>query len=328
VAQASFDLAGRRVWVAGHRGMVGSALVRRLAQEGCALLTVTRAKCDLRDQATVRRWLADAQPEVVVIAAARVGGILANASSPAAFLYDNLMIEANVIEAAHRVGVHKLLFLGSSCIYPRLAPQPIREEYLLDGPLEPTNQWYAVAKIAGIKLCQAYRRQYGRDFISAMPTNLYGPGDNFDLVSGHVVPALIARMHAAKVAGAPEVEVWGTGRPRREFLHVDDLADACVHLLRTYSGEVPINVGCGADLSIAELAEKVRAVVGFSGRLRFDPGRPDGTPRKLLDISRLYALGWRARIPLEEGLAAAYRWYLDHAAPGASAPACGEKAAQ
>jgi GDP-L-fucose synthase len=259
-----------------------------------------------------------------------VGGILANAASPAAFLYDNLMIEANVIEAAYRIGVQKLLFLGSSCIYPRLAPQPIREEYLLDGPLEPTNQWYAVAKIAGIKLCQAYRRQYGCDFISAMPANLYGPGDNFDLLSGHVVPALIARMHAAKAAGAAEVEIWGTGRPRREFLHVDDLADACLHLLKVYSAEVPINVGCGADLSIAELAEKVRAVVGFKGRLRFDPGRPEGTPQKLLDVSRLSALGWRARISLDEGLADTYRWYLDHAAARArgSAPARGEEAPQ
>jgi GDP-L-fucose synthase len=330
VAQARFHLAGRRVWVAGHRGMVGSALVRRLPRADCALLTVAREECDLRDQAAVARWLAEARPDVVVVAAARVGGILANAASPAAFLYDNLMIEANVIEAAYRIGVQKLLFLGSSCIYPRLAPQPIREEYLLDGPLEPTNQWYAVAKIAGIKLCQAYRRQYGCDFISAMPANLYGPGDNFDLLSGHVVPALIARMHAAKAAGAAEVEIWGTGRPRREFLHVDDLADACLHLLKVYSAEVPINVGCGADLSIAELAEKVRAVVGFKCRLHFDPGRPDGTPQKLLDVSRLSALGWRARISLDEGLADTYRWYLDYAVARArgSAPARGEEAPQ
>ena len=308
-----FPLAGRRVWVAGHRGMVGSALLRRLAREDCEILTVARQDCDLRRQAAVERWLADARPDVVVVAAAKVGGILANAASPAEFLYDNLMIAANVIEAARRVGVAKLLFLGSSCIYPKLAPQPIREEHLLEGQLEPTNQWYAVAKIAGLKLCQAYRRQYGCDFISALPTNLYGPGDNFDPLTSHVVPGLIARMHAAKTAGAPEVEIWGTGRPRREFLHVDDLADACVHLLEVYDDEAPINVGCGADLTIAELAEKVRAVVGFTGRLRFDPTRPDGTPRKLLDVSRLSALGWQPRIPLDQGLAATYRWYLEHA---------------
>ncbi|HEX6113010.1 MAG TPA: GDP-L-fucose synthase [Geminicoccaceae bacterium] len=313
----TFDLAGRRVWVAGHRGMVGSALVRRLQREDCALQTVGRDECDLRRQAAVERWVDQARPEVVIVAAARVGGILANAASPAEFLYDNLMIAANVIESARRAGVAKLLFLGSSCIYPRLAPQPIREEYLLDGKLEPTNEWYAVAKIAGIKLCQAYRRQYGCDFISALPTNLYGPGDNFDLSSSHVVPGLIARMHAAKAAAAAEVEIWGTGKPRREFLHVDDLADACVRLLEAYSEEAPINVGCGADLTIAELAEKVRAVVGFTGELRFDPERPDGTPQKLLDVARLEALGWRPRIPLDPGLAATYRWYLEHAAPGA-----------
>jgi GDP-L-fucose synthase len=328
MAQGRLQLAGKRVWVAGHRGMVGSALLRRLAREDCVLLTVGREQCDLRRQAAVEGWLADARPEIVVVAAARVGGILANATSPAEFLYDNLMIAANVIEAAHRVGVHKLLFLGSSCIYPKFAPQPIKEEDLLEGALEPTNQWYAVAKIAGLKLCQAYRRQYGSDFISAMPTNLYGPGDNFDLMSSHVVPALIAKMHAAKEAGAPEVEVWGSGRPRREFLHVDDLADACVHLLEAYSDEVPINVGCGADLTIAELAELVRAVVGFQGRLCYNAERPDGTPRKLLDVSRLAALGWRPRIPLDQGLAATYRWYLEHAAPGASAPARAEEAAQ
>jgi GDP-L-fucose synthase len=330
VAQRRFKLAGRRVWVAGHRGMVGSALMRRLARADCMLLTVTRTACDLRHQAAVERWLAEARPEVVVVAAASVGGILANATSPAEFLYDNLMIAANVIEAAHRIGVQKLLFLGSSCVYPKFAPQPIKEEYLLEGALEPTNQWYAVAKIAGLKLCQAYRRQYGSDFISAMPTNLYGPGDNFDLMRSHVVPALIARMHAAKAAGAAAVEIWGSGRPRREFLHVDDLADACVHLLEGYSDEVPINVGCGADLTISELAEQVRAVVGFEGRLCYNADRPDGTPRKLLDVSRLAALGWRPRIPLDQGLAATYRWYLEHAAPRppASAPARAEEAAQ
>jgi GDP-L-fucose synthase len=335
-AQRRFQLAGRRVWVAGHRGMVGSALMRRLAREDCALLTVTRDACDLRRQAAVERWLADARPEVVVVAAARVGGILANATLPAAFLYDNLMIAANVIEAARRLGVEKLLLLGSSCIYPKFAPQPMTEEYLLAGPLEPTNEWYAVAKIAGLKLCQAYRRQYGCDFISAMPTNLYGPGDNFDLMTSHVVPALIAKMHAAKEAGAAEVEVWGSGQPRREFLHVDDLADACVHLLKVYGDETVdasspwINVGCGTDLTIAELAEQIRAVIGFEGRLRFNPERPDGTPQKLLDVSRLTALGWQPRIPLDAGLAATYRWYLDHAAPRApfSPPARAKEAAQ
>jgi GDP-L-fucose synthase len=308
----AFRLAGSRVWVAGHRGMVGGALLRRLAREDCEIVTVAREACDLRRQAEVERWLGEARPEVVVVAAAKVGGILANATWPAEFLYDNLTIAANVIHAAHRTGVAKLLFLGSSCIYPRLAPQPMPEACLLEGQLEPSNQWYAIAKIAGVKLCQAYRRQHGCDFISAMPTNLYGPGDNFNLVRSHVVPGLIARMHAAKVAGAAEVEVWGSGRPRRELLHVDDLADACVRLLEVYSDELPINVGCGVDLTIAELAEKVRAAVGFEGRLRFDPARPDGAPRKLLDVSRLTALGWRPRIPLDHGLAATYRWYLDH----------------
>ena len=336
IAEQRFHLAGKRVWVAGHRGMVGRALMGRLAREDCALLSVTRADCDLRRQAAVERWLGEARPDVVVVAAATVGGILANATSPAEFLYDNLMIAANLIDAAHRARVERLLFLGSSCIYPRLASQPIKEEYLLDGQLEPTNEWYAVAKIAGLKLCQAYRRQYGSDFISALPTNLYGPGDRFDLVTSHVVPALIAKMHAAKAAGAAEVEVWGTGRPRREFLHVDDLADACVHLLKVYDnhavhGSSPwINVGCGVDVTVAELAEKVRAVVGFEGRLRFDPGRPDGTPRKLLDISRLTALGWQPRIPLDRGLAHTYSWYLEHVArrgPGSGAP-CAEEAPQ
>ena len=320
----AFQLAGKRVWIAGHRGMVGSALVRRLGRADCTVLTAPRAACDLRDQTAVERWLADVRPDGVVVAAAKVGGILANASAPAEFLYDNLMIAANVIHAAHRVGSAKLLFLGSSCIYPKFAPQPIKEEYLLEGQLEPTNQWYAVAKIAGVKLCQAYRRQYGSDFISVLPTNLYGPGDNFDLLSSHVVPALIAKMHAAKAAGAAEVEIWGTGRPRREVLHVDDLAEACVHLLEAYGGGAVdesspwINVGCGADLTIAELAEKVRRVVGFEGRLRYDVERPDGTPQKLLDVTRLTALGWRPRIPLDQGLAATYRWYRDQVTPGAS----------
>ena len=306
-----YPVAGKRIWVAGHRGMVGSALVRRLERESCELLSATREECDLGRQDQVERWLGRVRPQVVIVAAAKVGGILANDSYPAEFLYDNLMIEANLIEAARRTGVEKLLFLGSSCIYPKLAPQPMAEDCLLTGPLEPTNQWYAIAKIAGIKLCQAYRRQYGCDFISAMPTNLYGPGDNFDLMSSHVVPALIAKMHAAKAQGADEVEIWGTGRPRREFLHVDDLADACVHLLQVYSDELHINVGCGEDLTIAELAETVRTVVGFQGRLRYDSERPDGTPRKLLDTARLTALGWRPRIALEDGLADAYRWYRE-----------------
>jgi GDP-L-fucose synthase len=311
-------IAGKRVWVAGHRGMVGSALLRRLEREGCQILTATRQECDLRRQSEVERWMAEARPEVVLIAAAKVGGILANDSYPAEFLYDNLMIEANLIQGAWQARVGKLLFLGSSCIYPKLAPQPMAEKCLLEGQLEPTNQWYAVAKIAGIKLCQAYRRQYGADFISAMPTNLYGPGDNFDLLTSHVVPALIAKMHAAKAAGADEVEIWGSGHPRREFLHVDDLADACVHLLKVYSGDLHINVGCGEDLTIAELAETTRRVVGFGGRLRYNAERPDGTPRKLLDVSRLKALGWQPQIPLEEGLAHAYRWYCDRVVPDAA----------
>jgi len=307
-----FELRGRRVWVAGHRGMVGSALVRRLTREACEVLTVGRQECDLRRQDQVDDWMRGARPEVVIVAAAKVGGILANDTYPADFLYDNLMIEANVIHGAHRTGAAKLLFLGSSCIYPKLAPQPMTEDALLTGPLEPTNEWYAIAKIAGIKLCQAYRRQHRADFISAMPTNLYGPGDNFDLMSSHVVPALIRKMHEAKLAGLREVEVWGTGRPRREFLHVDDLADACIHLLRHYSAEMHLNVGCGEDLPIGELADVVRRVVGFEGGLRFDPSKPDGTPRKLLDTSRLTALGWRPRVALEAGLESAYRWFLDH----------------
>ena len=317
-AHPSFPLTGKRVWVAGHRGMVGSALVRRLERESCAILTVGRQQCDLKRQEQVEAWLGDARPDAVIVAAAKVGGILANESYPAEFLYENLMIEANVIHAAHQVGVAKLLFLGSSCIYPKLAPQPMSEECLLEGQLEPTNQWYAIAKIAGIKLCQAYRRQHGCDFISAMPTNLYGPGDNFDLMGSHVVPALIRKMHEAREAGAAEVEIWGTGTPRREFLHVDDLADACVHLLKVYSGELHLNVGCGEDLTIAELAETVRRVVGFKGALRFNPERPDGTPRKLLDVSRLKALGWQPRIGLADGLADAYRWYRERVLPSAA----------
>jgi GDP-L-fucose synthase len=317
-ASPSFPLSGKRIWVAGHRGMVGSALVRRLERADCEILTVGRQQCDLRRQEQVEAWLADTRPDVVLVAAAKVGGILANDTYPADFLYDNLMIEANLIHASYRTGVAKLLFLGSSCIYPKLAPQPMPEECLLTGSLEPTNQWYAIAKIAGIKLCQAYRRQHGCDFISAMPTNLYGPGDNFDLMNSHVVPALIRKMHEAKAAGATEVEIWGTGRPRREFLHVDDLADACIHLLEVYSDELHINIGCGEDLTIAELAETVRRVVGFKGALCFNPERPDGTPRKLLDVTRLKALGWQPRIDLEAGLADAYRWYRERVVASAA----------
>jgi len=305
-----FTLAGRRVFVAGHRGMVGSALVRRLTQERCEILTAPRAEADLRRQAETEAMLAAKRPDVVIVAAATVGGILANSTRPAEFIYDNLAIETNLIEAARRVGVAKLLFLGSSCIYPRDATQPMNEAALLTGPLEPTNEWYAIAKIAGIKLCQAYRRQYGVDYISAMPTNLYGPGDNFDLASSHVVPALMSKIHRAKQEGRDAVEIWGSGRPRREFLHVDDLADALVHLLQRYSGEGHVNVGTGTDLSIAELAQLIARVVGYGGQFRYDASKPDGTPRKLLDVSRLAGLGWRASIPLEEGLARTYGWYL------------------
>lgn len=306
-----YELTGKRVWVAGHRGMVGSAIVRRLASEACEVLTVDRAAVDLRRQAETEAWMVANRPQAIFLAAATVGGILANDTRPAEFLYDNLAIEANIIEGAWRCGVEKLLFLGSSCIYPRLAPQPMSEDELLTGPLEPTNQWYAIAKIAGIKLCQAYRRQYGCDFISVMPTNLYGPGDNFDLASSHVVPALIAKFHRAKVMGAESVEIWGTGAPRREFLYVDDLADAVVHVMRVYSDEDHINIGTGTDATIAELAAMVAKVVGFEGRLVFDPSKPDGSPRKLLDVGRLAALGWSARTILEEGLQLSYRWFRE-----------------
>lgn len=314
-----FDLTGRKVWVAGHSGMVGSAIIRRLAVTGCALLTAGRAELDLRDQRAVDVWMEQARPDAIFMAAATVGGIHANSSRPAEFIYDNLAIETNVIHAAWRHGVKKLLFLGSSCIYPRLAPQPIAEGALLSGPLEPTNQWYAVAKIAGIKLCQAYRRQYGCDFNSAMPTNLYGINDNFDLLSGHVIPALMAKIHAAKLTKRPTVPIWGSGTPRREFLFVDDLADALVFLMERYSGEEHVNVGTGADLTIAALAEMIARVVGYHGRFVYDRSKPDGTPQKLVDVARLTALAWRASTPLEEGLAATYRWYVaNHATAAAS----------
>jgi GDP-L-fucose synthase len=309
-----FPLQGRRVWIAGDRGMVGSALTRRLARERCQMLSVGRGEVDLRRQADVERWIAANAPEVVFVAAATVGGILANDTRPAEFLYDNLMIAGNIVEAARRGGVKKLLYLGSSCIYPRLAPQPMTEDALLSGALEPTNQWYAVAKIAGLKLCGAYRRQYGADFISAQPTNLYGPGDTYDLQASHVVPALIAKMHQAKATGAKEVEIWGTGAPKREFLHVDDLADALVFLMEHYSGESHVNVGWGEDVSIRELAMLVAEVVGFTGGFRYDTSKPDGSPRKLLDVAKLAALGWRPRIALREGLQDAYRWFAANVA--------------
>jgi GDP-L-fucose synthase len=311
MAPVLFSLRGRRVFVAGHRGMVGSALVRRLAAEGCEILTVSRSDVDLRRQTETEAWCAAARPDAMFVAAATVGGILANDTRPAEFLYDNLIIAANVIEAARRVGVQKLLFLGSSCIYPRLAPQPIPEDALLTGPLEPTNQWYAVAKIAGLKLCVAYRRQYGCDFISAQPTNLYGPGDNYDLATSHVAAALLSKMHQAKLVGTPEVEIWGTGRPRREFLHVDDLADALVFMMQRYSGEEHVNIGWGEDVTIAELAALIADVVGYRGRLRYATDKPDGTPQKLLDTARLAALGWQPRIGLRDGLIAAYRSFRE-----------------
>jgi GDP-L-fucose synthase len=310
----SYRLAGKRVFVAGHRGMVGSALVRRLASEDCEVVTVSRDQTDLRDQDGVRRWFAANRPDAVFLAAARVGGILANDTYPADFLHDNLAIQGNVIDAAFRSGVGKLLFLGSSCIYPKHAPQPIPEDALLTGPLEPTNQWYAIAKIAGLKMCEAYRRQHGADFISAMPTNLYGPGDNFDLEKSHVIPALIRKAHEARLAGSPSLTVWGTGTPRREFLHVDDAADALVHLMAVYSGPGHVNVGCGEDVSILDLTRMVASVAGFEGNLVHDLSKPDGTPRKLMDVTRLKATGWEPRISLEEGLADAFRWFVQHQA--------------
>ena len=304
-----FSLTGKRVWVAGDRGMVGSALVRRLQSENCRILTVPRQKLDLRRQADTEAWMMTAQPQVVFIAAATVGGIYANNTRPGPFLYDNLAIEANVIEAARMAGVEKLMFLGSSCIYPRLAPQPISEDALLTGPLELTNQWYAIAKIAGIKLCQAYRRADGCEFLSVMPTKLYGPGDNFDLMKSHVVPALMRKADEAKRKGVPTIEIWGSGTPRREFLYVDDLADACVFLMQHYEGEGIVNIGTGEDLTIRELAEIVCHVVGFGGELEFDLSKPDGVPQKRLNVSKLHGLGWRHRVDLAEGLKQSYVWY-------------------
>jgi GDP-L-fucose synthase len=313
-----FSLARKRVWVAGHRGMVGAALVRRLSSENCDILTVDRATLDLMQQEAVAAWMAKVRPQVIFVAAAKVGGILANDTYPADFLYQNLMIEANIIEAARRESAEKLLFLGSSCIYPREAPQPIPESALLTGSLEPTNQWYAIAKIAGIKLCQAYRRQYGCDFISAMPTNLYGPGDNYDLETSHVLPALIRKAHEAKLRGNRQIVIWGTGKPRRELLHVDDCADALVHILKTYSDPDHINVGSGQDLTISELARLVVEVVGFEGEIAHDLSKPDGTPRKLMSAEKLRALGWRPGVDLREGIAHAYRAFLDASAAAPS----------
>jgi GDP-L-fucose synthase len=309
-----FDLRGKSVWVAGHRGMVGRAIVRRLEREDCEILVAGREEVDLLDQAAVRSWLADRKPEAVVIAAAKVGGILANDKFPATFLYENLVIETNIIDASRRIDVQKLLFLGSSCIYPKMAPQPIEETALLTGPLEPTNEWYAIAKIAGIKLCQAYVRQYGVDYISAMPTNLYGPNDNFDLKSSHVLPAMIRKIHEAKQNGQDSVTIWGSGRPRREFLHVSDCADASVFLLKNYSAEPFINIGYGEDIAIYDLAKLICEIVGFGGDIALDLSKPDGTPKKLMSSGKLLGFGWKPSISLREGITETYQWYLAHRA--------------
>ena len=317
MARTPFELEGKSVFVAGHKGMVGRALVRRLAGEDVKLLTVDRSAVDLRDQAAVFDWFAKKRPQTVFLAAAKVGGIVANDTLRGEFLYDNLVIAANVIHAAHVNRAEKLMFLGSSCIYPRLAPQPLREDSMLTGPLEATNEPYAIAKIAGIKMVEAYRAQYGCDFINVMPTNLYGPGDNYHVEYSHVVAALIRRFHEAKASGSTDVVVWGTGTPRREFLYVDDLADACVYLMKNYSGDELVNIGTGEDVTIAEFARMVAGVVGYTGAIGFDPSRPDGTPRKLLDVSRLAKLGWRARTSLEDGLKLAYRAFLSETAQAA-----------
>jgi GDP-L-fucose synthase len=305
-----FSLTGKRVWVAGHRGMVGSALVRRLRREACELLTVTREELDLRRQAEVEGWMRASRPDVVLIAAATVGGIQANRSRPAEFIYDNLAITLNIVHTAYEIGVEKLLFLGSSCIYPKYCAQPMTEDQLLSGPLEPTNQWYAIAKLAGLMMAQAFRAQHGMDCIIALPTNLYGPDDNFDLQQGHVVAALLRKLHEAKLNGDRAVEIWGTGRPKREFLHVDDLADALIHLVTHYSNDEPVNIGTGQEVSIAELADLAARVVGYPGQLAYNTSMPDGAPRKLLDVTRMTELGWRSQTPLFEGLQDAYACYL------------------
>ena len=310
MSNSPYALEGKRVWIAGHKGMVGSAIMRRLASERCELLTASHSELDLTRQADVEAWMARHKPQCIFIAAAVVGGIAANDARPVEFLSDNLQIQTNIISTAHKLGVEKLLFLGSSCIYPKLAAQPLNEDSLLTGPLEPTNQWYAIAKIAGVKQCQAYRREYSRDFISCMPTNLYGPEDNFDLKTSHVLPALIAKCHTAKTNGDKTMVLWGTGTPRREFLHVDDLADACAFLMKNYSGEDIINVGYGNDVTIRELAETISEVIGFGGVFKYDNSKPDGTPQKLLDCTRLKNLGWSASTDLKTGIAKTYEWYL------------------
>ena len=315
-----YSLKEKRIWVAGHRGMVGSAVVRRLEAEDCEVICVGRDVVDLSDQHAVQDWMAQEKPDAIVLAAAKVGGILANDTYPVDYLYENLMIEANIINAAHLNDVERLLFLGSSCIYPKLAPQPISEDSLLTGPLEPTNEWYAIAKIAGIKLVQAYRKQYGRDWISAMPTNLYGPGDNFDLQSSHVLPALIRKAHEAKLAGSDHITIWGTGTPRREFLHADDCADALVFLLQNYSGDTHVNVGSGEDIPIYDLAQLVCDVVGFEGEIRRDTTKPDGTPRKLMSGDKLREMGWAPKIGLRDGIAAVYRRHFGEAPSASGVP--------
>ncbi len=307
---SSFDLSGKRVWVAGHRGMTGAAIARRLASEHCEIVTAARSELDLLRQADVHTWLAEQKIDAVFLAAATVGGIMANTTRPAEFLYENLVIETNVIHAAKCAGVKKLLFLGSSCIYPRMAEQPMKEEALLTGALEPTNEWYAIAKIAGIKLCAAYRRQYGCDFVSVMPTNLYGPGDRYDAENGHVVAALIMKIHAARMANSPAVELWGSGTPTREFLFTEDLADACVFVMKNYSEELFLNVGTGREMTILELAESIARVAGWKGKFTFDRSKPDGMPRKVMDVSRLQGLGWSAQTPFDDGIRQAYDWYV------------------
>ncbi len=307
----TYSLTGKRVWVAGDRGLVGSALVRRLALKSCEIITLGRDACDLRRQSDTEAWMSEARPQAIFLAAGTVGGIWANSQRPGDFLYDNLMIAANIVEAARRLAVEKLLLLGSSCIYPKFAAQPISEDALLTGPLEPTNEAYAIAKIAGLKLVESYRRQHACDFISAMPTNLYGPGDNFDPQDGHVLATLLRRFHDAKLAGADRVTIWGTGTPRREFLHVDDCADALVRLMEDYSGDEALNIGFGEDVAIADLARLIAQVVGFEGEIAHDLSKPDGTPRKLLDSQKMRAIGWAPRIPLAEGLASTYAWYLE-----------------
>ncbi len=313
MSEVLYELKGKRVWVAGHRGMVGSALLRRLEREDCEVLVAARETLDLRRQDEVARWIGDARPHVVLLAAARVGGIGANDTHKVAFIRDNLQIQTNVISAAADAGVERLVFLGSSCVYPKFAPQPIREESLLSGPLESTNQWYAVAKIAGLKLSEAYHAELGLHFSSVMPTNLYGPNDNFDLASSHVLPALLRKIHEAKSAALPSVSVWGSGKPQREFLHVDDCADAVIHAVRHQPGGSLLNVGTGKDIAIGDLAKLIAEIVGFDGRFEFDASKPDGTPRKLLDVSRMTELGWKPRISLRAGIAGTYRWFLDNA---------------